>query len=179
MRLKSLAAAIAAMAFLSQPLRAEDAGPQLLRQESQEGGYSIELPLDWDVKTGLRGLDCAAFSPLRPEGAACLESVSIAVLDAKEAKSPSEAAAAFSAALKARGEGFSLTSEGPVSIGGCEGFRVECLYEVAGAKLKARGVFLRKKGGSKIWSVTFSCSPQEFARDKSLFDAVEASFKAL
>ncbi len=177
MKSGALSLALAALCALLLSAGAGEGEAQYLRQDSPEGGYSMDLPLDWDVKTGLRGWDCVAFSPEREPGSPYIANISVAAADLKDVKSPAKAAEAFTAALKARSDSFSMLSEGEVSLAGCEGVKIEYLYEAEREKLKGRALFLSKDGSGKLWSLSFSGSLQSFARSKAAFDAAEASFK--
>lgn len=152
--------------------------PQFLKHESPEAGYALDLPLDWDIKTSLKDWDCAAFAPKSPASTnGYLESVSVALLDGKELKSPLAAAGAMTAALKARSQDFSLISQQELKVSGCDAARISYSYESGSVKAMASTLFVAK--GERLWALTFSGEPRRFIAKKALFDKVEASFRPL
>ena len=151
---------------------------QFIKHESQEAGYSINLPLDWDLKTNLKDWDCVAFAPKAPMAANdYLENAAVALIDDKDGKGPSPAAGALVASLKAKSPAFSLISQKELKVSGCDALRLEYVYESDSVKVRAVTLFISK--GQRILAATLSGDPKRFFARKSVFDKIEASFSPL
>jgi hypothetical protein len=181
LKLSILFAPLLLATALALPFKAaaeEQPAQQFLKYESKEGGYSIDLPLDWDVKANVRDWDCFAFAPrdsAKPDE--FLDCASVALLDGKEGKGASYAADALLAALKAKSPSFSLASRKELDAPGWEKVRLEYSYDSAGVKLRAVTLIAAK--GQRLWAVSFLAEPRRFIARKALFDKMETSFNPL
>lgn len=165
-------AAFALLAAVPCPVAGDDA--QFIKHESREGGYSIDLPLDWDVKTSLKDWDCVAFAPkTTAEAGEYLDTISISLLNGELAAT----AESLTASLKAKSPAFSLLSSKELKASGSDAIRLEYAYESGAVKIRA--VTLLVAEGPRVWAATFSGTNRSFIARKSLFDKVESSFKVL
>ena len=166
------------MAAASFPLCAEDSEIQFMKHESKEAGYSIELPLDWDIKTSVRDYDCVAFAPKAPMAQdEFLDNVTISFLEDKDKKGLDSFSEAFVANLKARSPAFSLVSEKKLKVADCEALRLDYSYALGGVQVRSSALFVARDG--HILVLSFNAEPKRYVAKKQLFDKIEASFRPL
>ena len=148
---------------------------QFMRHDSLDADYSVELPVDWDIKANIKGFDCVAFAPKpTPYVSDYLDSLSISFY--KGGKGLDDFADELASSLKAHSPDFKLLAKGKgLEIQGCKTLRLEYEFSSGRVDVRSSAILISKDG--KVWSLTLNSGKRSFPLRKGIFDRALSSFK--
>lgn len=142
--------------------------------QSKEGNFTVQLPADWEVRTGFMGTDVLALAPYQKNPEQFRENVSVLVVKLDQPLPAKEYYDLNLQGLQKLLTNYKLEQSEAVTIDGVDALKLVYTHQMGEIKAKVTQFLLLKD--NKAYVITFSAEPDNFNKLLPQIDEVIKSF---